>query len=286
MRFDKTSQADEVIKNIAKKQASKAAKAAGKKAAHAAALAGKKALIYIMGLIGIPATVIIIIVSIFFLILPLSGFTGTAGLDATNTPNGGEGIDYTAFEDMEYEAEAELRSRAEQLSVGAFWDDMLSFFSGGFKDSQARFKTEYADAAFYDENGDEELGAYSGSFNRLVAIVNESLRASLRDSDVLKLGEAEAKRHKDEYVEECIEKLPLEPEHSGYTSNADTTYHFKEGTVEMEIERDETLDDVNYILDEKCVCPPDIYKEAEAFLRANGRAHKCNEQQKERTERK
>ena len=248
MKFDRTTQADEIAKNIVKKKASKAARAAGKKAARATMRMSRRFIMYIVGLAGLPATLMIIVISIFFLIFPLSGFTGTVGLDATNETNRGEGIDFSVYAGIEESAERELSKRAQQLSAGAFWDDMLSFFGGGFKDSQAKFKTEYADAAFYDENGEEELGVYAGTFNRLVAIVNESLRASLRDSNVLKLGEAEAKRHKDEYEQKCIEQFPLDPEQSGYTSDSQTTYHFVEGDVEMEIKRDEALDDINYIL--------------------------------------
>lgn len=30
------------------------------------------------------------------------------------------------------------------------------------------------------------------------------------------------------------------------------------------------------VLSEECVCPKDVYDAAEAFLRANGKADKCN----------
>lgn len=247
MRFNKTTQADEAMKGIAKRKAGKVARAAGKKAAHAASLAAKKFFLYTLSLVGLPAVLITIVFFILVLILPLSGFTGTGGLDATNSAVSEEGIDFSVFEGIEAEAEAELARRAEQLSVGAFWDDMFSFFSGGFKDSQAKFETEYADAAFYDEEGNEELGAYSSSFNRLVAIINESFRASLRDSNVLKLGEKEAKRHEDEYRGECEEQLKPDP--TRYPSSADVTYNIIVNPTDMEIKRDPALDDTNYILE-------------------------------------
>lgn len=37
------------------------------------------------------------------------------------------------------------------------------------------------------------------------------------------------------------------------------------------------LEGETVILDEECICPSDIYKEAEALLRANGKEHKCND---------
>lgn len=30
-------------------------------------------------------------------------------------------------------------------------------------------------------------------------------------------------------------------------------------------------------LAEACICPPDIYRDVEALLRANGKEHKCND---------
>lgn len=247
MRFNKSSQADEVMKSYVKRKAGKAARAAGKKAAHAVSLAAKKAFLYATGLIGLPCVLLIIMFSCLALMLPMSGFTGTGGVDETNPAFAGEGIDFSAFAGMERETEAELTRRARQLSVGAFWDDMFSFFGGGFKDSQTKFKTEYADAAFYDEEGNEELTMYSSTFNRLVAIINESFRASLRDSNVLKLGEEEAKRHEEEYKKECEEKFKPDP--TRYPSSENETYNIIEKPTDMKIERDPALDDTNYILE-------------------------------------
>jgi len=37
------------------------------------------------------------------------------------------------------------------------------------------------------------------------------------------------------------------------------------------------LEGETVILDEECICPPDIYKDVETLLKANGKEHKCND---------
>lgn len=39
------------------------------------------------------------------------------------------------------------------------------------------------------------------------------------------------------------------------------------------------LEGETVVLSEECICPKGIYDTAEAFLRANGKAYKCNEKE-------
>lgn len=184
MRFNKETQADRAAKDFAKKQVNKAVKKHGKKAAKAAgkaaSAASKKAITMLVSAIGSPVG-LTLFASIFVLILLPSmifgsGFAIDSKYDSDDLNNASVG---TSWED---DAELAIEQRYQDLKIANFWSDLSTFFTTGrWGQAGARFETEFANAKDIDEQGTD---GYFSSSNRLIAIINEAFRLSLKNSRI------------------------------------------------------------------------------------------------------
>ena len=184
MRFDRETEADRMMKNYAKKKAAKAgAKAAGA-AAKAGVQAGKWVIATLVSAIGLPTLLALVGVILIICILP--SLIGASSLGMDNKMPDGELVETvgTQWEDNALQA---LNDRQGQLSRNAFWSDMMTFFETGHWGNSGQqlketFKTEFANADDIDEETGESIssGFFSAS-NRMIAVIDEAFRASLRD---------------------------------------------------------------------------------------------------------
>lgn len=239
MQYNRTSAADEAAKNFAKDKAKKVAKKAGKKVGkHAGKLAqkaAKKIIAIVSSLLGsIPGFVLIAAILLLFL-LPSIIFGSALGLDS-ETPDG----TISTTVDWEQDAKNAIREKESILKWENFWDDMGTFFSSGtWGTSNETFKTEYAKADDIDEETGESVSSgYFSASNRIIALIDEAFRASLRDADgaALREGRKAAQNSRAEYEACAAENYPKPT----YVDDADYTVNFV-------VQKDPTLDDRHYI---------------------------------------
>ena len=181
IKFDRTSAADQAAKKMAEKAATKAAVASGK-------FAGKLAwhiIALLISFLGLPIFLALLAVIVFMLILPSNVFSSVNGLDSKYMATDMDPEVSAQMVQWENNAEAEIAARRNQLVSVTFWDDMNNFFASGHWGTAGNsFETEFVKAQDKDgSNGTSPFpDAYFGASNRVVALINESFRSSLRDS--------------------------------------------------------------------------------------------------------
>lgn len=184
MRFNRETQADRAAKDFAKKQVNKAVKKQGKKAAKAAGKAAsavsKKIIAMMVSAIGSPVGLTLFAAIFVLILLPSmifgSGFGTDSKYDADDLNNTSVG---SSWED---DAELAIDERYKDLKIANFWGDLGTFFTTGhWGQAGARFETEFANAKDADEQGTD---GYFSSSNRLIAIINEAFRLSLKNSRI------------------------------------------------------------------------------------------------------
>lgn len=256
MQFNRSSEADEAMKNYAGRKAAslaqkavkkagksagkagkKAGKEAGKAAGRAAKFAAQKIWFTLAGVVGAPAAFCILVVVLFLFLLPGAIFSSTLGTDNAS-PDGT--IITTVGSSWEDDAKAALNERYSQLTSVTFWNDLGTFFSTGHWGTSGEvFQTEYAKANELDENGESVSEGYFSSSNRLVAILNETFRSSLRDdAQAMQIARNMANASLPQY--EAMAQIM-----DGYKRPADVApedYH-----IVSKIEKDTQLDEQNFI---------------------------------------
>lgn len=241
MKFDRESAADEAAKSFAKNKAKSAAATAGKTAAKTTGKAAQWLFLKIAAVLGLPFT-IIIIVCLFLLILPSVIFSSTAGLDNKFPTDNTIDINAAIWEEN---AEEAIRERKEQLYTVTFWDDLGSFFTGGgFGSSREIFKTEFAQANETDENGDSISAGYYSSSNRMIALINEAFRSSLRNGTTGFINPVVRKSK--QLAEQREEEVRANVESFVPRTNPDGTV-VDDYVVEFETEWDSKIEERNYI---------------------------------------
>lgn len=186
MKFDKTSAADEAIKNkvnkTAKKAASKTAKKAGKAAGKASLWAARKLFMALSMIFGGVGAIFFITIILVLMILPAIIFGSTAGVDGANPDPNGTTIN-SIDSSWEEDAKAALDERYKQLTTTSFWDDLSTFFTTGvWGTSNETFKTEYADADDLNKDGESISPGYFSASNRMIAVINQAFRVSQDDA--------------------------------------------------------------------------------------------------------
>lgn len=260
MRFDRETHADRMMKNYAKKKAAKVgAKAAGT-AAKAGFQAAKWLIVTIASSVGAP--VLLCIFGLLILLCILPGLIGASSLGMDNKFPDGKLVETAGTSTWEDNAEAALDARQAQLSKGLFWTDMKTFFTTGHWGTaqstfKKTFKTEEANADDYvteynPENGEYETkteidpdtgeevpvsisSGYFSSSNRLIAIIDEAFRASLRD---------------DTKVMKAAKKM-AEDNQSDYEKTAKTNYpktdYADDYRLDYSVEKDEDIENDHFI---------------------------------------
>ncbi len=240
MKFDRSTEADEAIKNYAKKKAGRKARELGAKAGSAAAKGTIKSVKWfwrlLAGVIGTQAALCILIAVIVLLVLPSVIFSSTVGSDNKYTDDNDINATGSRWED---DAQQVLTDRFSQLTTVTFWDDLSTFFSTGHWGNATRlFKTDYAAANDLDEDGQSVSAGYFSSSNRLVSIINETFRSSLRDTASFSspaMGQARAMAYSME---------------TAYTADAPTVVPptgADDYVVEFEIAKDPNIETQNFI---------------------------------------
>lgn len=181
MRFNRETQADRAAKNFAKKQVNKAVKKHGKKAAKAAGKAAsaatKKIVAMLASALGGPVGLVLFAAIFVLILLPSMIFGSGFGTDSKYDP---DDLNNTSVgSSWEDDAELAIDERYKDLKIANFWGDLGTFFTTGhWGQAGARFETEFANAKDADEQGTD---GYFSSSNRLIAIINEAFRLSLKD---------------------------------------------------------------------------------------------------------
>lgn len=184
MRFNRETQADRAAKNFAKKQVNKAVKKHGKKAAKAAGKAAsaatKKIVAMLASALGGPVGLVLFAAIFVLILLPSMIFGSGFGTDSKYDP---DDLNNTSVgSSWEDDAELAIEERYKDLKVANFWGDLGTFFTTGhWGQAGARFETEFANAKDADEQGTD---GYFSSSNRLIAIINEAFRLSLKNSRI------------------------------------------------------------------------------------------------------
>lgn len=202
MRFNRETQADRAAKNFAKKQVGKAAKKHGKKAAKAAGKAAsaatKKIVAALVSALG-PAGFTIFAAIFVLVLLPSMIFGSAFGTDSKYDSD--ELKNTSVGSSWEDDAELAIEQRYKDLKIANFWGDLDTFFTTGhWGQAGARFETEFANAKDADEQGTD---GYFSSSNRLIAIINEAFRLSLKNSRI----ESEAKAMANQTVAEVDQEI-------------------------------------------------------------------------------
>lgn len=227
-----------------------ATKAAGKVAGTTAKLGFKMLrwlVISIVSLIGVPLFITILCAAILLLVLPGMILGGATGMDATELEqvrqDGGhieayeDTLDQDGFREWEAAAEEQLTLRANQLSQNDFWADLRTFFTTGkWGTAQATFKTAYANADDIDTDTGESISiGYFSSSNRMIAIIDEAFRASLRDDrKAMKNAKKMAKSKKTEYEDFAKENYPQPEDADDYR-------------IDFNVEKDSELENEHFI---------------------------------------
>lgn len=255
MQFNRTSEADEAIKDYAgrkatdaaKKQVKKAVKKAGKKAEDASKKAGKAAVkgvkwaahkmwIALSGALGVPAAFCIIVVVMFLFLLPGLIFSSSVGLDNAS----GDATVNAVGDAWENDAQAALNERHSQLTTILFWNDLGSFFSSGSWGQRGEvFQTEYAKANDLDEDGESVSEGYFSASNRLIAILNETFKSSLNDNA---RAMRQARKMAEDSRNEYEARIQTMNEYQRPDDVAPEDYH-----VVSKVEKDPFIDQQNFI---------------------------------------
>lgn len=235
---------ESAAKKKAKKIGAKAGKTAGKAAGKAAKMAASKIWFALASALGGPVAIIVIVVVVLLFCLPSMIFSSAVGMDSQHPDNESVIVQQDAAE-WETNAEAALTARYNDLSSGLFWQDLATFFTTGkWGTAGETFKTEYANADELDENGNSISEIYFSSSNRLVAVINEAFRASLRDDkQAMKQAKAMAEASKPTY-EDYVRNSP---EYSRPSDVAEGDYH-----IEFTVQKDPNIEDQQFIY-ESCL---------------------------------
>lgn len=246
MQFNRQSAADEAAKSYAAgkakqaagKVAKKAAKKVGQKVGKKAAKVAAKTTKIIASIVGAMAPLLPIFACAFVLIiLPAVIFSSALGLDSA-TPDGTVETNMgTTWED---DAAAAINARHAQLVSENFWSDLGSFFSTGSWGTRGEtFKTEYAKADDIDPDTGESVSAgYFSASNRLIALIDEAFRSSLRDNDgpALKTARNMATSKEAEFRAEAEATYPKPADVDAADYN-----------ISFAVEKDPTLEDQHFI---------------------------------------
>jgi murein DD-endopeptidase MepM/ murein hydrolase activator NlpD len=203
LRFNRETQADRAAKNFAKKQVNKAVKKHGKKAAKAAGKAAsaatKKIVAMLASALGGPVGLVLFAAIFVLILLPSMIFGSGFGTDSKYDP---DDLNNTSVgSSWEDDAELAIEERYKDLKIANFWGDLGTFFTTGhWGQAGARFETEFANAKDADEQGTD---GYFSSSNRLIAIINEAFRLSLKNSRI----ENEAKAMANQTVAEVDNEI-------------------------------------------------------------------------------
>lgn len=259
MRFDRETQTDRMLKNYAKKKAAKYGTKAAATAAKAGAHAIKMLIAAAVSAIGLPMFLMIVAIAVVILILPSIIWSSTLGADSKFDTS----ISPEIGSSWEESAETALNARETQLSQGAFWSDMKTFFSTGKwgtaqSSLKQTFKTAEADADDYATEYNPETKAYDkvkmetdpdtgeevpvsistgyfSSSNRVVAIIDEAFRASLRDdTKAMKAAKKMAQDKEAEYKQEAQTNYPKPDYADDYV-------------LDYQIKKDEELENEHFI---------------------------------------
>lgn len=181
MKFNRKTEADKKLEQFAKNKAKKMGAKAGVKAGKLAAGAAKKIALVLISTIGPPATLVILVIVIFMMIMPSFIFSTTSGMDGKYEDGT---LPITVDDSWETNAETELTNRYNQLIATDFWEGLVNFFTTGkWNDSSVEtFKTEYANADDLDESGKSVSSGYFSASNRLIAIINQAFITSKDDA--------------------------------------------------------------------------------------------------------
>ena len=239
MRFDKETQADRMMKEYAKKKASKAGAKVASKAAKVGAHAAKWAVMTLVSLVGWPVILAFVAIVIVLCILPGLIFASSTGMD-NKIPDEEAALMRTDTAVWEENAQAALNARQAQLSNNAFWSDMMTFFTTGHwgtagEQLKETFKTEYANADDLKENGESVSAGYFSSSNRVIATIDEAFRASLRDdTKAMKAAKKMAEDKQTEYEEAARTNYP-QPDYAD------------DYRLDYEIKKDENIEEDHFI---------------------------------------
>lgn len=231
--------ADQVGKKVAKKTAGITAKYGLKFV--------RWLIVTLVSFIGLPLFLTLICVVIAIFVLPGMIIGGTMGMDSTQISqiqqDGGkieaymDTLDKDEFREWETAAEQQLDLRSAQLSSNGFWSDLKTFFTTGtWGTAQETFKTEYANADDIDsETGESVSVGYFSSSNRLIAIIDEAFRASLRDdTKSMKMAKKAAKANEEIYRTYAATNYPQPSDADDYR-------------IDFEIKKDPELENEHFI---------------------------------------
>lgn len=191
MKFNRESESDQFVKDQTRKQATKyakkaaksamkkmggkAGKAAGDAAGKAVQAGIKKIIALVANAIGGTSASVFIIAVLVLLVLPSLIFSSLLGIDGANSESGVSDIVDSSWEE---DAQNAIDERYQDLKEATFWADIGTFFTTGEWGTEGHFfETEYANARDMDTEGTDD---YFSASNRLIAIINETYRLSLK----------------------------------------------------------------------------------------------------------
>lgn len=245
LRYDRETDADRRAKEMAQRQGKRLArkavnkafqkKAAGKAGTTAAGKAGaaagkagatagkagaaaiQKVVAAVVAAIGWPVLLIILVVILLLLFLPSLVTSSMYAIDNKYSP---DELGATAIgPSWEDDAENAINTRYQDLKTETFWADLGTFFTTGkWGESGERFETEFANAKDSDMDGTD---GYFSSSNRLVAIINEAFRQSLKRSRI----KSEAEDMAQQAIPEIENELRASAEHGRPADVAEEDYH-------------------------------------------------------------
>lgn len=243
MHFNRETEADRAAKDFAQRQAKKtlkkhggkAAKAAGKAAGKITSIVAQRLATVVAGAIGGPVSLVILAAVLVLIILPSMIFSSGFGADSKYNPS--ELANTSVGSTWEDDAENAINERYADLKIANFWEDLGTFFTTGqWGQTGARFETEFANAKDADEEG---TNGYFSSSNRLIAIINEAFRLSLKNSRI----ESEAIALANQTKVELEEEIRSSAEYGCPSDIASGDY-----TIEITIEEDPAFNtDQNFI---------------------------------------
>lgn len=236
MKFDRPNEAEEMMKKYASRKAAQVGRKVGSAAAKLGFKAGKWLIISLCSLIGLPAMFILFAIIILLILLPSSIFSSTLGIDAST--NAAEvNLADESMTTWETDAQNAIEERKAELERGAWWADFKSLIATGkWGNFEETFKTEYANADDIDEETGESISTgYFSSSNRLVAIIDEAFRSSVRDDKkAMKAAKKAAQAMEEEYRQQAEDDYPKPDDADDYR-------------IDFEVAKDDMLDDAHYV---------------------------------------
>lgn len=228
--------ARDYVQKKAAAAAKKGAKKAGGKTAKFAGGIVKKVVLWLVGIMGVPMSLAILVIAVLMFALPSLITSVTYGTDSSFDPDSLTSASVgSTWED---DAEAAINERFNELKRAAFWDDMATFFSSGqWGTSEEVFKTEFANAEAADMEGTE---GYFSTSNRLIAIINEAYRVSLTDGKIVPRARALAERA----VPRIEQEIRNSAEYGRPADVAEEDYHI---IINVEQDPNYNPEDMNFI---------------------------------------